>query len=89
MLLSNWDENGPHFAQLKRIVLVEDNLYFIANLWETILYDRHKHAYAVQESKQVLVKQPQNLCLCRPLHVTKTYSMTDHFWYIIVPFNIL
>ena len=89
MLLSNWEENGPQFAQLKRIVLVQDVLYFIAHLWETIFYDRHKHAYAVQESKQVLIKQPQNLCLCRPLHITKTYSKTDQFWYIIVPFNIV
>lgn len=89
MVLADWLETGPVFAQVKDIVLVDNKLYFLTNLWETLFYDRHKHAYAVKESSKKLIKQPHELCLFRPLHATKTFSQTDHLWYIIVPFNLV
>ena len=90
MLLLDWhDENGPQFAYLKHIIAHGDKLYFVSALWKSVFYDRHKHAYAVKESGEIQISQPQDLCLLRPLHITKSYETNDPFWYIIVPYQIV
>ena len=90
MVISEWDDEGPQFAQLKHIMIVGSNLYFLANLWEISFYNRHRHAYAVTESNgHIIIKQPQDLFLSRPLHITKCHSKTDLFWYIMTPINIV
>ncbi|XP_071786527.1 uncharacterized protein [Asterias amurensis] len=89
MIISDWDDKGPQFAQVKHIVINDRDVYFVACLWETSFYNRQKHAYAVTECKTHIIIQPQDLFLCRPLHVTKCYSKTDLCWYIVAPVNIV
>ena len=90
MVLNEWHDDGPHFAQVMHIMVNENKVYFVLRPWETSYYNRHRHAYAVEDSDGgVLFKQPEELLVCRPFHVTKCYEKEDNSWYIVTTFNLV
>ena len=92
MVLVDWDDDGPQYAKVNHIMEIHNSIYFVLHMWQTRYYNRHLHAYAVLESKElkcIIIKRPQDLRASRPFHVTKCHNKDDLSWYIITPFNIV
>ena len=71
MILVDWNDEGPQFSQVKHIMIIESNIYFVLRSWQTKYYNRHRHTYALEESAEsISIKEPQEFLLCKPLHVT-------------------
>ena len=90
MVVVDWNDEGPHYAKVKVILVFENKVNFVLHPWHTMHYNRHLHAYSVAESQsECVIKQPQELKVCRPFHVTKCHGKDDQSWYIVAPFNII
>ena len=90
MVLTDWSEEGPHFAKLEHIIVLANKMYFVLRPWQTTHYVRHIHAHAVRSvDGPICIKEPQDLLICRPFHVTKCFGGNDQCWYIVAPFNLI
>lgn len=90
MVLTDWSEDGPHFSKLEHIILLASKMYFVLRPWLTTHHVRHMHAHAVQSvDGPIHVKEPHDLLICRPFHVTKCFGGLDLCWYIVAPFNLI
>ncbi|PIK45680.1 hypothetical protein BSL78_17458 [Apostichopus japonicus] len=75
----------PVFAKIVHVAVLQDGSFkLICELWETILFSKHYHAYAALPVEPVnftciLVEE---LVDFRPLHANKSYSLDDDHYYI-------
>ncbi len=89
-VLYEWNENGPQFAKVDSIIVLNGSVYLVANPWKYIHFNRHMQAHAVVASKDsTLVLKTEDLVTCRPFHASKCHKEQDPNWYIAATFTII
>lgn len=54
MVLTEWTDDGPRYAEVKHILVWERKVYMIMKHWTATHFNRHRHAYVVEQSGDLL-----------------------------------
>lgn len=78
------EDEYPNFAQIEVVVVTKGKLFFIVQPWETILFERHYHSFAVKPSPAKLrtCVEPHNLLDYRPLNVAQSHAAEEGVFFI-------
>lgn len=79
-------ENHPMFGKITMVAVVESQAFLVCDVFQTIGFCRHYHAYAVhpQEPKDIRVVKVEDLIDFYPLHANKSYAVGDNTYYISI-----
>lgn len=86
VLLYWTDDDGPTFGRVQHIVVVQEKLYLLLRLYQTLYFNRHVEAFAVQvgrEEAQAAVEWC-DLFDHRPVNAVQSYSGRGRCLYIVV-----
>lgn len=73
----------PSFGRIIHILVHEDKVYFVLQVWETASYSRHYHAYIVRnEHPSYVVTEQSHLIDYQPLDILTDISEYNHNMYI-------
>ena len=91
MLLSDWTDELPTFCKVVQMVELRSDLYLILQPWNTLYFEDHYHAYAVEENatQTFQIKKPHDIMEHRPVHAVKSYTSSDHKWYIATRYSLV
>ncbi|XP_071855580.1 uncharacterized protein [Apostichopus japonicus] len=83
MLLSQWIEL-PAFVMIQQIIQIGSRLHFLVQPWTTLEFENHFQAYIVSNdlARPLQLKEPDDICDYRPVHVLQSYCTSDKRFYI-------
>ena len=73
-LPSSEETGDPIFATIKHMVFIDvgdaaPKIHFLLEVWYTLLFDRHFHAYQVKKTETIVICQPEGFLDHHPLEV--------------------
>ena len=90
IVLTDWDEEGPKFAQVQHILVFSGEVMLVLKPWNVKGFCRHYHAYIAQGTDgNDFLKRPVDLLDHRPYHITQCNDEHDLSLYIVMQFNLI
>nr|XP_054775349.1 uncharacterized protein LOC129283670 [Lytechinus pictus] len=77
-------DGDPLFGKIGVVLSVGTSVFLVCDLWETVGFRQHFHAYVVQPApaKNVCVVKPEDLDVFYSLHANQSYAEEDRNYYI-------
>ncbi|XP_033101221.1 uncharacterized protein LOC117104479 [Anneissia japonica] len=74
----------PMFGQIQHILIYQENVYFVLQVWETLNYNSHYHAFSIKTKHPLcyVVKSQGELVDHYPLDVVSSLLKSAHVQYV-------
>lgn len=91
VVIDKTEDCDPVFAKVLHVAIFEDeSVKLICELWDTISFSRHYHAYMTSpmDPVKIVCVPAEELQEYRPLHSNRSYSLQDHYFYIPMRYRL-
>lgn len=90
VLLDKADDGAPVFGKIMHVLSFRSTVSFICELWQSVGFDRHYHAYIVQlkHPQDIVFSDIDNLIDFHPFQANKSYKKDCLLYYISPRYSV-